>query len=116
MTVFSYLLIGHLIGDFLFQTSWMAMFKATKWIPLVIHCFVYTISVTAVVFLGYGLLPIGAILLLFISHMFLDRRTFVSWWVKHIMKAKGTESKWLCIMADQIFHIIILGAVAHRWF
>ena len=116
MTVFSYLLIGHLIGDFLFQTSWMAMFKATKWLPLIVHCFVYTISVSAVVFLEYGVLPILAILLLFISHMFLDRRIFVSWWVKHIMKTDGTESKWLCIMVDQIFHLIILGAVAHIWF
>lgn len=116
MTVFSYLLIGHLIGDFLFQTSWMAKFKATKWIPLVVHCLVYTISVTVIVFLGYGILPILAVLLLFISHMFLDRRIFVSWWVKHIMKTEGAESKWLCIMVDQIFHMIILGAVAHIWF
>lgn len=85
------------------------MFKATKWISLVVHCVVYTISVTTVVFLDYGLLSI-------VNQMLLDRRTFVSWWVKHIMKAKGSESKWLCIMADQIFHIIILGAVAHIWF
>lgn len=116
MTVFSYLLIGHLIGDFLFQTSWMAMFKATKWLPLIVHCVVYTISVTTVVFFGYGLLPIGAISLLFVSHIFLDRRVFVAWWVKHIMQTKGSESKWLSIMVDQIFHIIILGAVAHIWF
>ena len=92
------------------------MFKATKWISLVVHCVVYTISVTTVVFLGYGLMSIGAILLLFHKDMFLDRRTFVSWWVKHMMKAKGSESKWLCIMANQICHIIILGAVVHIWF
>lgn len=38
MSLFSYLLIGHLIGDFLFQTTWMAMFKTTKWVPLIVHC------------------------------------------------------------------------------
>ncbi|WP_019414731.1 DUF3307 domain-containing protein [Paenisporosarcina sp. TG20] len=116
MSLFSYLLIGHLIGDFLFQTTWMAIFKTTKWVPLIVHCVVYTISVTALAFVGYGLLPVGAIVLLFMSHIFLDRRIFVAWWVKHIMNVKGNEEKWLLIMVDQIFHIIILGIIAHSWF
>ena len=68
------------------------MFKATKWAPLVVHCVVYSISVTAIVFLGYGLLQIGAIALIFVSHMFLDRPIFVLWWVKHIMETEGAES------------------------
>ncbi|MGB3259874.1 DUF3307 domain-containing protein [Paenisporosarcina sp.] len=116
MTIFSYLLIGHLIGDFLFQTSWMAMLKATKWVPLIVHCIVYTMSLIAVAFLGVGLLPIGAIVLLFFSHLILDKRVFVAWWVKYIMRTEGQETKWLCIMVDQIFHVIILGAIAHFWF
>lgn len=116
MTVFSYLLIGHLIGDFLLQTSWMAMFKATKWVPLFVHCIVYTVSVTVAAFIGDSMLPIGAIALIFFSHMFLDRRIFVTWWVKKIMLTQSKEAKWLCIMVDQIFHLIILAAVAHIWF
>lgn len=116
MTVFNYLLIGHLIGDYLFQTRWMAMFKATKWVPLFVHSVVYTVSVTVIAYLEVGWLPVGAIALLFLSHLFLDRRIFVVWWVKHIMRAEGKDAKWLSIMVDQIFHLIILGAVAHIWF
>ena len=116
MTSFSYLLIGHFIGDFLFQTSWMAMHKASKWVPLLVHCVVYTVCVTSVALLEVGLLPIEAILLLFASHIFLDRRTFVAWWVKTIMRTEGKEAKWISIMVDQIFHLIIIGTIAHIWF
>lgn len=116
MTVFSYMLIGHFIGDYLFQTSWMAMNKTKQWIPLVIHSLIYTLIVTAVVYLGYGLLPLNAIILMIGSHIILDRRTFVKWWVKNVMKTNGKDAGWLIIMADQIFHLIILGVIAHIWF
>lgn len=116
MTIFNYLLIGHLIGDFLLQTTWMAMNKSKKWMPLITHCIVYTLSVFVVTLIGGEALSIGAIVLIFSSHILLDRRTFVVWWVKHIMGSKGNDAGWLTIMADQVFHILILGAVAHFWF
>lgn len=116
MTIFSYMLIGHLIGDYLFQTKWMATRKAKEWFPLLVHCMIYTVTVIAIVFIGYGMLPLVAIALILVSHIILDQRTFVSWWVKHIMKTEGKEASWLFIIADQIFHLIILGAIAHIWF
>ncbi|HEX7064991.1 MAG TPA: hypothetical protein VF199_07965 [Bacillales bacterium] len=30
------------MGDFLFQTNWMAVNKEKKWLPLLAHCAVYT--------------------------------------------------------------------------
>jgi hypothetical protein len=110
------MLIGHLIGDYLFQTSWMASNKAKQWIPLLVHSVVYTIIVTTVVYLGYGLLPFLAIILILGSHIILDRRTFVQWWVKNVMNSNDKEAGWLMIMADQIFHLIILSGIAHFWF
>ena len=38
--------VGHLIGDFLLQTAWMADRKENQWIPLLVHCFVYTATIT----------------------------------------------------------------------
>lgn len=108
MSQFDYLLIGHLIGDFLLQSSWMAKNKATKWLPLLTHVLVYTIVVS--IFGGVsGGLSLAAIALIFISHIVLDRKTFVAFWVRNVQTAKGAEQAWLCIMADQIFHIIILA-------
>lgn len=108
MSQFDYLLIGHLIGDFLLQTSWMAKNKATKWLPLIVHVTVYTCVVT-ISGITSGGLSLLAIALIFISHVFLDRRTFVAFWVSKVQTAKGPEQTWLCIVADQIFHIIILA-------
>lgn len=108
MSQFDYLLIGHLIGDFLLQTSWMAKNKATKWLPLLAHVAVYTVVVSVVGILSGGL-SLAAIALIFFSHIVLDRKTFVTFWVRKVQTAKGSEQAWLCIVADQIFHIIILA-------
>lgn len=108
MSQFDVLLIGHLIGDFLLQTSWMAKYKASKWLPLLTHVCVYT-GVIAVFGLLSGGLSLPALALIFIGHIILDRKTFVMFWVERIQTAKGPEKTWLSIMADQIFHIILLA-------
>lgn len=108
MSQFDYLLIGHLIGDFLLQSSWMAKNKATKWLPLLAHVTIYT-AVVGVFGMMSGGLSFAAIALIVLSHIILDRRTFVAFWVRNIQTAKGPEQAWLSVMADQIFHIIILA-------
>lgn len=108
MSMFDYLLLGHLIGDFLLQTSWMAKHKATKWLPLIAHVTVYTAVIALFGSLAGGLSP-AAIILIFISHVMLDRRRFVQFWVKRIQMTTGPESRWLTIMADQIFHLLFLA-------
>ena len=108
MSQFDYLLIVHLIGDFLLQTSWMAKNQGTKWLPILAHVAVYTAVVSIAGGLSGGL-SLAAIALIFASHIVLDRKTFVAFWVSNIQTAKGPEQAWLSIMADQIFHIIILA-------
>lgn len=115
MTLFSYLLIGHLIGDYLLQTSWMAAGKATKWAPFLTHCFVYTSAVSVAFLIGTGRISIWTVAIIFVSHVILDRRRFVAWWAETIMGIKDGEPAWLIIMADQVFHIIVLSIIAHIW-
>jgi Protein of unknown function (DUF3307) len=107
---FDLLLLAHLIGDFLLQTEWMAKNKAVRWRPLLAHCFVYTFVIAVV---GYLFLPSGlswwAIGLIFASHVFLDRRGFIHFWYRRVMGVTGEQNKWLMIMADQVFHLIILA-------
>nr|WP_285851213.1 DUF3307 domain-containing protein [Sporosarcina aquimarina] len=107
------MLIGHLIGDYLLQTSWMAAGKATKWAPLLTHCFVYTSAVSASLLIDTGMIPLWVVAIIFVSHVILDRRRFVAWWSMTIMGVKHGEPAWLLIMADQIFHIIVLAIIAH---
>ena len=113
MNIFEALLIGHLIGDFLLQPRWMAANKADKWLPLAAHAAVYTVSVVA---LGsvFGSIHIWAIALLFLSHVGLDQRRFVRWWSRVVQGVTpGGPDAWVTVMADQSFHLMVLGIVAY---
>lgn len=109
MTLFEVLFLAHLVGDYLFQTSWMAMNKAKHWGALLVHSAVYTIVlyIAANVIWAKQPLSISAIAVIFLGHVFLDRRTFVTWWVRRIMTAQGNN--WLGIMVDQVFHLLLIA-------
>lgn len=107
MNLFAWLLLGHLMGDFLLQTSWMAEKKAQQWIPLLVHCFIYTCLVALFALLDEGL-SMPAIAVIFVGHVFIDRRIFVDYWAKHI--SRSPDNTWLKIVQDQSWHIIILAA------
>ncbi|AJD89962.1 hypothetical protein JMA_06450 [Jeotgalibacillus malaysiensis] len=109
MTPFSYLFLSHLIGDYLFQTSWMAGRKKDNWAALLTHCFVYTLTVAVIAFFTFGGLSLIAILFVFTTHVLIDKQFIVQWWVTHIMSPPPSEKKWLTIIVDQIFHLIVLA-------
>lgn len=113
MEPFSFLLLAHLIGDYLFQTSWMAQYKTSRWVPLLTHCFVYTLIVSLFAYLTFGGLSPLAATFVFITHVIIDRRTFVAWWVRTVMTARGSEASWLGIIVDQIFHLLVLAAALY---
>lgn len=108
MNKFDLLLIGHLIGDFLFQTSWMASNKSENWIALLSHVTIYT-TVIVLVSWQFGGLSILGITIIFIGHVVLDRQKFVTFWVSKIQKADEKNTRWLSIMTDQIFHVVLLA-------
>lgn len=108
MNVFCWLLVGHLVGDFLLQTRWMADNKARQLTPLLVHALVYTGAVAAFAYLGGGL-SLLAILAVLLSHVIIDRRNFTCFWVKHINKAD--DLLWMKIVVDQVWHILVLALV-----
>lgn len=114
LTIFEALLITHFVVDWIFQWKWEATNKSKKWLPLFFHCIIYTIGFIPV-FLIYEISLVWLILL-FISHVILDRRTFVVWLLenfKGITKKDTTESVWTILLTtiDQILHIVILALV-----
>lgn len=114
LTPFEWLIIAHLIGDYLFQTSWMAKYKATKWLPLLSHVTVYTFVLSIIAWFAFGGLTIWGILIIFVSHVFLDQRGFVVWWVRTIMRVEDNkQAGWLSIIVDQIFHVLIIAVVVY---
>ena len=111
MSPFDLLLLAHLLGDYPFQTSWMALNKATKWFPLIAHSTLYTATLGVIAFFGFGGLTWWQLLTIFLAHILLDRRTFVAWWVRHVMSTDLAKNQWLGIMVDQVFHLTLLALI-----
>ena len=116
MSLFDWLLVGHLIGDFLFQTDNMAKHKPQDWRWLVGHAGLYMVTITVII-VAYGLshtlpvwLPIIAWLFIFVTHLILDQRSFTAHWMR--LTGASPEHPWLPIVVDQIFHLITLALVA----
>jgi hypothetical protein len=115
MSLFDWLLVGHLVGDFLLQTDSMARYKAQSWGWMLKHVVLY-VAVMAVVLGAYALshpVPLWmlGLALLFIgaTHIVLDRRGFTLRWMRLIGITSGLD--WLIIVADQVFHVLVLVVV-----
>ncbi len=112
MSLFDWLLVGHLVGDFLLQTDGMAKYKADSWSWMLRHVGLY-LAVMVVVLGAYALsnpVPLWALglALLFIgvTHIILDRRGFTLGWMRLIGITQDLD--WLTIVADQVFHLLVL--------
>ena len=112
------MLIGHLMGDFMFQTDAMAMQKAksSKW--CMIHSIEYTICVTlAIMFRGY--LSLWIPIIVFISHYPIDRYSVGRWWCENYKKMdcsgfSGPIPIIICIVVDNTIHLVLM-TIAFRF-
>lgn len=77
------LLIGHLIGDYLLQNDWMALNKKKFYIPAILHCLVYSLTIVVC----SNMFSIYFFLTIFISHFVLDKYDFLVKWFTLIRPA-----------------------------
>lgn len=116
MSFFDWLLIAHLVGDFLLQTEFQAVNKAKGRFfngAIIAHCATYTICfIPVLMFLGA---PLWWLAWVFGTHVVLDRRWPVVLWRRCIKRdsALGIEqTAWLTIALDQTFHLCVLAVIA----
>lgn len=116
MSLFDWLLVGHLVGDFLLQTDGMAKYKAQSWTWMLKHVGLYLL-VMAIVLGAYSFshpVPLWALALalLFIgaTHLILDQRGVTHAWMRLI--GISPDLGWLTIVIDQVFHLLVLVIVA----
>ena len=121
--ILAWLLVGHLVGDFLLQTRWMAEMKTTRLPALAAHSAVYACAVWLASVAGQvagrpdvpvtGLSLLGVIIV-FISHAGIDRRGFVRWWCQNVTQSNNER---LFAMVDQTLHcgILALVCILERW-
>lgn len=106
------------IFDFLIQTSWEAEEKSKKIAPLLVHSFIYSFFSSVVTYL---LVPLTTcqlsiiFVVLFVTHIFIDSRRPVLWWMKNVKLIKGDLSKkWgpFHIDIDQRMHELVILILA----
>ena len=101
----SWLLVGHMVGDYIFQTFWMATQK-TKYFPaLALHSAIYSCSVW-IASLPAGGLSLLSVLFVFATHAAIDKRKLTIWWCRHVTQC---NHMWLVIMTDQALHVVVLA-------
>ena len=78
------LLLGHLVGDYLLQTSWMALNKSKNslegWLAATVHCIVYTLAVCLIMW-NFDLIWIVAV---FLSHFPIDKFSLGEVYMKYV--------------------------------
>lgn len=119
MTVFSWLLIGHLVGDWALQNDWMANGKRKAFFTIagLTHFTIYTITIIgAVLFSGIrGKDPVfmlGVTISIFVSHWIVDATNVVDRWMRFY---KQSNVPLVRVMVDQTCHMLILAGVALIW-
>ena len=102
-------LIAHVVADWLLQTDWMAVNKVNLRHPAgYVHAGVYTLFMLP-------LFPWALALLIGVTHLFIDTRGPVHWWMRHIKRVSPgayAMTGFVESAVDQAFHVVVLAAAS----
>ena len=102
-------LIAHVVADWLLQTDWMAVNKVNLRHPAgYVHAGVYTLFMLP-------LFPWFLALLIGVTHLFIDTRGPVHWWMRNIKRVSSgayATTGFVESAVDQAFHVVVLAAAA----
>jgi len=125
--VFIKMILGHLIGDYLFQNNKMALEKSKPGFRGILYCTIHSLIYTFFVCLFLWTLNPLIIILIFLSHWPIDRWSLASKWLKLItgrdfIAAYNSKDKYReinisfsCLVyaiADNTMHIILLWFIS----
>ena len=113
MDMFSWLVLGHLLGDWLLQNDWMARGKRRGLITLagMAHFITYTIMVLLMFWL-FNKSEVNVVLaltvgtIIFVSHWLIDATNLVQGWMRFYGQS---DREMVRVMVDQTLHILTLG-------
>lgn len=130
-------LVGHLIGDYLLQSGWMANNKAKAHVAALVHCLFYTVGVCGWLTLVGTHVSLPATAVIFGTHFFIDRYRLPKYviyareWILPPFKGtpwadcnqqtgfhKGTPdwlAGWLYIITDNALHLLVNCVAVSLW-
>lgn len=115
----AWIILAHLVGDYLLQTDWMAQEKTKRWLPAILHGLAYTLPFLLITTSPWALLVIGG------THIVIDRYRLAKHvvWFKNQLQPKRYRpghtptgmleetpdwlAYWLLFIQDNIIHILI---------
>ncbi|QOX63895.1 DUF3307 domain-containing protein [Anoxybacterium hadale] len=110
LDLFLYLIIGHVIGDYVLQTSWQIEKKRTSWGALLTHLIIYTIVIYVLSFFA-GRITLLSISIIILTHLILDKFNLISKTIELVTKKECNSIK-INFICDQGVHIMILFLIA----
>lgn len=111
------LLVGHLLGDYVFQNSWMAKNKSAKsWLGLfacIVHCLIYSCLISAMVYFGGwrfdGPTVLVAFIAAFVTHFPIDRDSLGKYWMKFFgQDTEGPFAPIVYVGVDNGIHLALM--------
>lgn len=91
------LIMCHHIGDFAFQSQWMAIEKGKDWEVMAYHVLMYTVMFLPLAFVLENM-NLAAVIVIFVSHFGIDPCKARFKYIRHIWQ-------------DQLFHYGVLGCL-----
>jgi len=99
--VFWWLIVAHLLGDYVLQSKWIALNKGKNYYILLVHSTVWAARIVFVL-CYFGIFAIWKIPFLIIPHGLCD-------WLKW---HSGERQGWKPVLLDQLWHYSQLAVVA----
>ncbi len=112
MTLFAWLALGHLVGDWLLQNDWMARGKAQARLSAacLAHCLLYTAALAPVLLSHTKDARLAvALAAVFVSHWAIDWGDLARRWGRLL---RQTDSEAVRTVVDQTLHLCVLAALA----
>lgn len=112
----SIVLFAHYLGDFAFQTSWMALNKSKQWNALILHILTYSFIMLIVMVLGVSFAPMSLNIGLYEVFGWVGLNSgihFITDMITSRATAWATENEkrdlfWKIIGFDQFLHAVTL--------
>ena len=107
--LFASAVLGHTLGDYLFQNDWMAREKKCSDAVCLLHAVIWTFCVCAFGHIGL----VGAVILL-AAHFAQDRWNFIPWYMRNVGQQHfltGPCTPWSIIVVDNVFHVLTIWIV-----
>ena len=120
--LFTAIILGHLVGDYVLQNDWMALNKVKwndeGWLAAFVHCICYSTAVTTSLLLcgfkhiGYANTFELIWLVTFMSHFPIDKVSLAKYWMRFYGHStdvtKNPFTPLVYVVIDNTMHLIIM--------